>query len=311
MSKLANIYVFSDKPSRIRDLIGVATPLGDKVTAIVIGAQPEAQAAAAAGAATIIAIPSQEGVIIEDYAPSIAEAIRGAGAAGLVLLAAGKRGKCLAAKLGAALRAAVVNEASAISLDGGLAVSHMVYGGLANATETISSPLAVVTVASGALEAAPCQAVAGAEIRQGVFVPPAHPIRLVKREAKAGQAVDLAASRRVVCVGRGFAKKEDLSLAGDLASAIGGDVGCSRPIAEGEGWMEREVYVGVSGVMLNADIYIALGVSGQIQHMVGANGSKTIIAVNKDKNAPIFNFADYGIVGDLYKVVPALVAALK
>jgi electron transfer flavoprotein alpha subunit len=75
--------------------------------------------------------------------------------------------------------------------------------------------------------------------------------------------------------------------------------------------LERERYVGITGVQVKADVYLALGISGQIQHMVGANGSKTIFAVNKDKNAPIFQFADYGLVGDIYKVVPAMTALLK
>lgn len=85
----------------------------------------------------------------------------------------------------------------------------------------------------------------------------------------------------------------------------------TRPIAEGEGWMSRERYIGVSGAMLKPELFIALGVSGQVQHMVGVTGARTIIAINKDKNAPVFRYADYGIVGDLYEVVPQLVELLK
>ena len=117
-------------------------------------------------------------------------------------------------------------------------------------------------------------------------------------------------AKKVITVGRGFSKKEDLVLAESLAQALDAEIGCTRPIAEGEGWMPHERYIGISGVMLKADLYVALGVSGQIQHMVGANGSKIIIAVNKDKNAPVFKSADVGIVGDINKVIPALVAGL-
>ncbi len=101
---------------------------------------------------------------------------------------------------------------------------------------------------------------------------------------------------------------------------LNAEVGCSRPIAEGENWMERERYIGVSGVLLKSDLYLTLGISGQIQHMgisgqiqhmVGGNGAKVIVAINKDKNAPIFNYADYGLVGDIYKVVPALISQLN
>ena len=97
----------------------------------------------------------------------------------------------------------------------------------------------------------------------------------------------------------------------ELAAVLNAEVGCSRPIAEGENWMERERYIGVSGVLLKSDLYLTLGISGQIQHMVGGNGAKVIVAINKDKNAPIFNYADYGLVGDIYKVVPALISQLS
>ena len=85
---------------------------------------------------------------------------------------------------------------------------------------------------------------------------------------------------------------------------------CSRPVAENEKWMEHERYVGISNLMLKPELYLAVGISGQIQHMVGGNGAKVIVAINKDKNAPIFQYADYGIVGDAVKILPALTAAL-
>ena len=132
-----------------------------------------------------------------------------------------------------------------------------------------------------------------------------------ERRSKTASNVDLGKARRVIGIGRGLLAKEDLQMVWDLASALDAEVGCSRPIAEGEHWMDRERYVGVSGVLLKSDIYLALGISGQIQHMVGGNGAKTIIAVNKDKNAPIFQYADYGLVGDIYKVVPLLTELLK
>ena len=82
-------------------------------------------------------------------------------------------------------------------------------------------------------------------------------------------------------------------------------------MAENEKWMEHERYVGISNLMLKPELYLAVGISGQIQHMVGGNGAKVIVAINKDKNAPIFNYADYGLVGDIYKVVPALISQLS
>ena len=99
-------------------------------------------------------------------------------------------------------------------------------------------------------------------------------------------------------------------MARDLAAKVGGELGCSRPLAENVDWMPRNLYIGVSGLNLAPKAYFALGISGQMQHMVGVTNAETIIAVNKDQNAPIFKQADYGIVGDLYKVIPALIEKL-
>jgi electron transfer flavoprotein alpha subunit len=97
----------------------------------------------------------------------------------------------------------------------------------------------------------------------------------------------------------------------ELAAVMGAEVGCTRPIAEEEKWLPREVYIGVSGVILAPEVYLGIGLSGQVQHTVGINRAKLIFAINKDKNAPIFKQADYGIVADLYKIVPALTVALS
>ena len=99
-------------------------------------------------------------------------------------------------------------------------------------------------------------------------------------------------------------------MARELCDKIGGGLGCSRPLTEGVDWLPRETYIGVSGLMLSPKVYVSLGISGQMQHMVGANRSGVIFAVNKDKNAPIFKQCDYGLVGDIVDVLPALNAAL-
>lgn len=131
-----------------------------------------------------------------------------------------------------------------------------------------------------------------------------------RQRARQSNSVDLDKARLVVSVGRGIGSKENIALAEQLCKAIGAELACSRPVAENEKWMEHERYVGISNLMLKPELYLAVGISGQIQHMVGANASQTIFAINKDKNAPIFQYADYGIVGDAVKILPALTAAL-
>lgn len=124
------------------------------------------------------------------------------------------------------------------------------------------------------------------------------------------RAVDLTTADIIVSVGRGIREKENIPMVEALATAMGAELAASRPICD-NGWLPMERQVGSSGQTVSPKVYIAVGISGAIQHMVGMKGAKTIVAINKDANAPIFEIADYGIVGDLFEVVPALVEEIK
>ena len=128
------------------------------------------------------------------------------------------------------------------------------------------------------------------------------------REAK--QAVDLTQAPRIVSVGRGIKGEEHIQLAKDLAAALGAELAASRPIIDA-GWLPSDRQVGSSGQTVAPKLYLALGISGAIQHVVGMKGARTIVAINKDPDAPIFEIADYGIVGDLFEIVPAMIAELQ
>ena len=127
---------------------------------------------------------------------------------------------------------------------------------------------------------------------------------------EARQAVDLSQASRIVAVGRGIKSQEHLPVAEKLAVALGAELAASRPIYD-NGWLPMERQIGSSGQTVAPKLYLALGISGAIQHLVGMKGSRTIVAINKDAEAPIFEVADYGIVGDLFEIVPALVAELE
>jgi electron transfer flavoprotein alpha subunit len=127
---------------------------------------------------------------------------------------------------------------------------------------------------------------------------------------EARQAVDLSQAERIVSVGRGIKGQEHLKIAQDLAKALGAEIAASRPICDA-GWLPMDRQIGSSGQTVAPKLYVALGISGAIQHLVGMKGSRTIVAVNKDPEAPIFEIADYGIAGDLFEVVPALIAELN
>jgi len=128
------------------------------------------------------------------------------------------------------------------------------------------------------------------------------------QEAK--QAVDLSKANIIVAVGRGIKSKDNLALAEKLAEVLGGDLAASRPICDAE-WLPIDRQIGSSGQTVAPKLYVAIGISGAIQHLVGMKNSQTIVAINKDPEAPIFDIADYGIVGDLFEAVPVLTEEIK
>ena len=133
----------------------------------------------------------------------------------------------------------------------------------------------------------------------------------VERRPKEGTTVNLAAAKNVVGVGRGLGSRENMKLAYGLADAIGGEVGCSRPVAEEEHWLPEDQYIGVSGVKIKPNVYITCGISGQVQHLSGCADAKILVAINKDESAPIFENCDYGMIGDAPTIMAALTERLK
>lgn len=312
MSALSKVWVVSEAPERFATLGAVGRRLGERVEAVAVG-EGAAQAAASCGAEAVYTVAVPEGGLVEDCAAAIAGAV-GEHAPRAVLFASGKRTRLMAARVAAELGTRVLNDVGRIWVDddGALLAEHMVYGGKAFAVERVREGCAVALLTEGLLVSEPVAEGAAREaaVSELPAASAAASARLVERRPRTVESVNLAAARRVVSVGRGVAAQEDLALVGELAAALEAEVGCTRPVAEGSGWMARERYIGVSGALLKPDLFVAVGLSGQIQHMVGANSAKTIVAVNKDKNAPVFKQCDYGIVADLYEVLPKLAAAL-
>lgn len=317
MSKLSTVWVLSDMTSRLPELIGGALTLGEHVNVIALDDAQTAQAFQL-GANQVIQLSGKpDDRIIEDYADTVIDVIKQHGDAGLLLLPNTRRGKLLAARLGARLQAAVSNDAATVVIeDNKPVIKHMVYGGLAFGSETLSSSFSIATVATGTFDAASSNASLNGTAQVAQWIEPKLSINSKQSvvrtsvQQKAGNSVELDKARLVVSVGRGIGSQENIAIAKALADSIGAEIACSRPVAENEKWMEHERYVGISNLMIKPELYLAVGISGQIQHMVGANGAQTIVAINKDKNAPIFQFADYGIVGDLFKILPELTQQL-
>ncbi|MFO0794454.1 MAG: electron transfer flavoprotein subunit alpha/FixB family protein [Candidatus Brocadiaceae bacterium] len=136
-------------------------------------------------------------------------------------------------------------------------------------------------------------------------------VQIVEIKGKTPQELRIEEADIIVSVGRGLKKKEDLKLIESLAKALGGAVGCSRSVAADLKWLPEEHWVGLSGHKVKPKLYIAIGISGQVQHIAGIRDARTIVAINKDPNAPIFKACDYGIIGDLYEIVPRLIEILQ
>ncbi len=303
-----SIYVVSDNAAALNELCAGAKSLGGRVTAVMFGDQAAAEAAASCGADALLFCPMSETTVPEDYAAAIAAEVKKDESA-LVMLYNSIRGRCLAGKIGVALDTAVLSSVhEATVVDGEVQCSRTVYGGTAHRVERFTKPYGVITVSSGVFEAA--EAPAAAPVSQ---IPGAAEagIKRIALNPKKESGVNLVAAKRIVDVGRGLAKEEDLEMCRKLAEVIEAEVGCSRPVAENNKWMPKANYLGITGVQVKPDLLIALGVSGQIQHIGGIDKSKVIVAINKDSGALIFNNCDFGLVGDMYKIVPALIEKLS
>jgi len=217
----------------------------------------------------------------------------------------------LAARLG---RALITDVTAVRQQDGALVYTRPVFQGKLNADVAPAGPAPhIVTFQIGAYRAdAAKRGASQAPVRKAGVDVDASKIRQRPeppfKEAK--QAVDLSQAERIVAVGRGIKGQENLKLAEQLAQAMGAEIAASRPICD-SGWLPMDRQIGSSGQTVAPKLYVALGISGAIQHLVGMKGSRTIVAINKDPEAPIFEIADYGIIGDLFEIVPAMVAELN
>jgi electron transfer flavoprotein alpha subunit len=316
------ILVYSEQLDTALELLGAAQALAPQfdltVSAAVLGAEAAAHAAALAarGAAPVYLCtePALEGLDTGVAAQALAHIAEQAGAS-LVLLGSTRRGRALAGRLAQRLGAGCVTDASSLAVEDGLLVAGRYnLGGATVQREALTSAVQVVAVMPKVFSADGAGAgadVAGADaivdVAPGLAAPA---VRVVDRRPKGGEAVDLAAAARIVGVGRGLAKRDDVALGEGLAAALGAELACTKSLAD-FGWMSDDRIVGLSGAKTSPEVYVAVGISGQVQHTVGMAQARVVAVVNQDKDAPIFALADYGVIGDLYQIVPALIERLK
>lgn len=313
---MADILVFSDKFSAALELTSkgreFASEQGMGISAAVLGegAQEQAEALGAHGAERIYVSESEvfAGSPADVVAEALAQIVREAGAA-RVMLGSTRRGKDVAPRLAQKLGAGCVTDVSNLVLqDGAWVASRYAFGGATIAQESLSTEVQVFAVMPKTFEIEGPEAGAGEVITPALSLEPSS-VRLVERRPREGEAVNLEDAERIVGLGRGLKERDDVGLGEKLAKALEAELACTKGLADFQ-WMAEERVLGLSGAKAGPDVYLALGISGQIQHTVGIAASKIIVAVNTDKDAPIFQLADYGIVGDLYEVVPALMEKL-
>jgi electron transfer flavoprotein alpha subunit len=300
------------------ETVAAAQGLALPITVLLVG-RKATDAAAALGSADVAEIvvassPALDVYTADGYLAGLAELVP-TFAPSLVLLPHTYQTRDFAPRLAARLGKALVTDCVAIRMENDAPVlsRSMFQGKLVGDVAPGGEAPHLATVQIGAYRAD--------AIRAGSAPPPVRTVEVsvdaaaVRQQPEepfkeAKQAVDLTQAERIVSVGRGIKAQEHIALVERLAAALGAEVSASRPICD-NGWLPMDRQIGSSGQTVAPKLYLAIGISGAIQHLVGMKGSKTIVAINKDAEAPIFEVADYGIVGDLFEVVPAIIAELE
>ena len=294
------------------ELITAARALGDPA-AVVVGAPgtaaPLVDGLKEAGAAKIYIAESD---VVANYlitpAVDVLAALAESNAPAAVLLVANADGKEIAGRLAARIGSGLLVDV--VEVKEGAKGVHSIFGGAFTVEAQANGDTPVITVRAGAVDAEPA-AGAGEQLTVEVPAPVENATKVTAREpAVAGDRPELTEATIVVSGGRGVGSADNFSVVEALADSLGAAVGASRAAVD-SGYYPGQFQVGQTGKTVSPQLYIALGISGAIQHRAGMQTSKTIVAVNKDEQAPIFEIADYGVVGDLFKVAPQLTDAVK
>ncbi|PID40272.1 MAG: electron transfer flavoprotein subunit alpha [Proteobacteria bacterium] len=283
---------------------------GGPLTALVMGAGAEAIAGQTAeyGADRIL-VANNEGLKsgLSDACTQAVDQIVAQTDPAVILIGATSLGRDISARLSARLGAPLAMDCVAVHMDGEQVVAtRPMYGGKVLADVSLSGNPAIVAIRSRAMEATPAQGAGEVEV-VSVNIDGAA-LELIEKNMESGK-IDLTEAAVVVTGGRGMGS-EDFGIVEALAKALGGAVGASRSAVD-EGWRPVSDQVGQTGKVVAPNLYVACGVSGAIQHLAGMASSRVVVAINKDPEAPIFSKCDYGIVGDLFEVIPAITAEIE
>ncbi len=311
------ILVYCENPTHLNELLGKARQTADKVgwkvsTVFIGSGDVDLDFYNAAGVDCVyrIELKADQAVHPEIVVAALTQTLLKA-SPGLVLVGATKLGLEVAPRV--AERTQSIYAAWAVDLDidmqSGATTAHcMLYSGIGKATYQINSQRTILSAAAGVFSALE---VPGhkAQVETITFTPGSVQVEILEKRAKAGSGARLEEANLVVDIGQGVKDKFDLEMIRSLADLLDGQVACTRPIASERDWFPE--WLGLSGMKISPELCLTVGVSGQIQHIVGIRDSRLIAAVNSDENAAIFTQADYGVVADLYKFLPVFIERLK
>jgi electron transfer flavoprotein alpha subunit len=288
-----------------------ADQLGVDCIALVLGSQvKDAAALGAYGASKVLHAndASLDQLDSQTYTDAIAEVAQKQGAT-VVILAHSSTGKSIAGRLSVKLNAGLISGANSLPvINGGqLMVKKPVFSGKAFAEIALTSSIKIISLMGNAVKPENLGSAAAVETVAVTVAKSRIKIKSVKRQEG---TVPLPEAEVVVSAGRGMKGPENWGIVEELATEMSATTACSRPVADSH-WRPHHEHVGQTGIAIRPNLYIAIGISGAIQHLAGVNTSKVIVVINKDPEAPFFKAADYGVVGDLFEIVPRLTAAYK
>ena len=244
------------------------------------------------------------------YAQALSQ-IAAASQAEIILIGSTRSGKELAGRLAQALGAGCLTDCQSLEYEkDGLVATRNAFGGATVAAQKLTTRLQIYTLMPYLYEPAPPGEARGEVVQIPLNLKPS-PVKKIRKTPKDLGAVNIEGAEVLVCVGKGLSKKEDLAIAEELASTLSGFVACTKPLATDLKWLPESRIIGLSGKKGKPKLAVCAGISGQVQFAVGIRDAKTIVAINTDPNAYIFQMADYGLIGDLHQIVPLLTAALK